>query len=79
LDEGNPAIREWLNNIELVGYTEPLHPFLEIDLPQDEPNRSLRFVLPGFRDLAYRPRETLCAIVFQLRFWRSDKRIIHDF
>jgi len=29
----DPAIREWLNRVELVGYTEPLHPFLDPELP----------------------------------------------
>lgn len=27
----DPTIRQWLNKVELVGYTEPLHPF---DLPE---------------------------------------------
>jgi hypothetical protein len=32
----NPVIRDWLNKVDLLGYTEPLHPFLEPDLPQDD-------------------------------------------
>ena len=29
----NPEIRDWLNNVSLVGYTEPLRPFAEPLLP----------------------------------------------
>jgi hypothetical protein len=29
----DPAVREWLNKVELVGYSEPLHPFLEPEVP----------------------------------------------
>jgi hypothetical protein len=28
----DPAIRDWLNHVELVGYSEPLQPFLEPEL-----------------------------------------------
>jgi hypothetical protein len=30
----DPAIGEWFNKVELLGYTDPLHPFLEADVPQ---------------------------------------------
>jgi hypothetical protein len=33
LMELDPAIREWLNKVQLVGYTEPLSLFLEPVLP----------------------------------------------
>jgi len=37
----DPAIREWLNRVELIGYTGPLHPFLEFEQLPDGAIRRL--------------------------------------
>ena len=36
LIELDPTIREWLNRVELIGYTEPLHRFDVSELPLSE-------------------------------------------
>jgi hypothetical protein len=36
LTDIDPAVREWLNKVELVGYTEPLSPFDRRGLPLSE-------------------------------------------